>query len=58
MRSTISCSAYRKEFYHAYSTGDVMARATSDIESVRRYIGPAIMYIVRAGVVMWSPPSP
>ncbi len=39
-------------FYHTYSTGDVMARATSDIESVRRYIGPAIMYIVRAGVVI------
>ena len=39
-------------FYHTYSTGDMMARATSDIESVRRYIGPAIMYIVRAGVVI------
>ena len=41
-----------QRFYHTYSTGDVMARATSDIESVRRYIGPAIMYIVRAGVVI------
>lgn len=41
-----------QRFYHTYSTGDVMARATSDIESVRRYIGPAIMYIVRAGVVV------
>ena len=35
-------------FYHRYATGDVITRATSDIEKVRRYIGPAIMYAVRA----------
>jgi ATP-binding cassette subfamily B multidrug efflux pump len=35
-------------FYHRYPTGDVITRATSDIEKVRRYIGPALMYAVRA----------
>lgn len=39
-------------FYHQTSTGDVMTRATSDIEQVRRYIGPAIMYITRAVVIV------
>lgn len=36
------------DFYSQYPTGDVMARATSDIERVRRYIGPAYMYMARA----------
>lgn len=35
-------------FYHRYPTGDVMTRATSDIEKVRRYVGPALMYLARA----------
>ncbi len=35
-------------FYHRTATGDVLTRATSDIEKVRRYVGPAIMYAVRA----------
>ena len=39
-------------FYHTYSTGDVMTRATSDIEQVRRYVGPALMYVTRAVVLM------
>ena len=39
-------------FYHRTSTGDVITRASSDIEQVRRYIGPAIMYITRASVIM------
>ncbi|MEM1127804.1 MAG: ABC transporter ATP-binding protein [Bacteroidota bacterium] len=39
-------------FYHAYSTGDVITRATSDIEQTRRYIGPAVMYSTRAIVTM------
>lgn len=39
-------------FYHRHSTGDVITRATSDIENVRRYIGPAIMYITRALVTI------
>ncbi len=41
-----------QSFYRRFSTGDVMARATSDIEAVRRYIGPAIMYITRAVVII------
>ena len=35
-------------FYQDYSTGDVITRATDDIDKVRRYIGPAIMYITRS----------
>ena len=35
-------------FYKRYPTGDVLTRATSDIERVRRYIGPAYMYTARA----------
>ena len=35
-------------FYHRFATGDVMTRATSDIERVRRYVGPALMYLARA----------
>ena len=35
-------------FYHRFPTGDVMTRATSDIERVRRYVGPALMYLARA----------
>ena len=35
-------------FYARYPTGDVMTRATSDIEKIRRYVGPALMYISRA----------
>ncbi len=39
-------------FYHQTKTGDVITRATSDIEQVRRYIGPAIMYSTRALVIV------
>lgn len=39
-------------FYQDYSTGDVITRATDDIEKVRRYIGPAIMYITRSLVMV------
>lgn len=39
-------------FHHRQSTGDLITRATSDIERVRRYIGPAIMYAVRAITVV------
>ncbi len=39
-------------YYAGTSTGDVITRSTSDIEQVRRYIGPAIMYITRAVVIM------
>lgn len=39
-------------FYQWFSTGDVITRATNDIEHVRRYIGPAIMYLTRAVVIV------
>ena len=39
-------------FYHRTRTGDVITRTTSDIEQVRRYIGPAIMYSTRALVIV------
>jgi ATP-binding cassette, subfamily B, multidrug efflux pump len=31
-------------FYNRYRTGDIMARLTSDLESVRSVLGPGIMY--------------
>lgn len=37
-----------RSFYHKHPTGDVITRATSDIERVRLYVGPAIMYAARA----------
>ena len=39
-------------FYNRTKTGDAITRATSDIEQVRRYIGPAIMYSARALVIV------
>jgi len=39
-------------FYQEYSTGDVITRATDDIEKVRRYVGPAIMYVTRSFVMV------
>ena len=39
-------------FYQRFSTGDVITRSTDDIEKVRRYIGPAIMYATRAVVTV------
>jgi len=41
-----------RDFYHSAATGDLITRSTSDIEHVRRYIGPAIMYITRAVVIV------
>jgi len=37
-------------FYHNTKTGDIMARATNDIEAVRMMIGPGIMQITNAAV--------
>ena len=34
------------QFFHSQSTGDLMARATSDLQAVRMLCGPAIMYSV------------
>jgi ATP-binding cassette, subfamily B, multidrug efflux pump len=39
-------------FYIGHATGDLITHATSDIEQVRRYIGPALMYTTRAVVVI------
>ena len=39
-------------FYQAHATGDLITRSTSDIEQIRRYIGPAIMYTTRAVVTI------
>ena len=39
------------EFYQRYATGDLMTRATSDIERVRLYVGPAIMYTARSATL-------
>ncbi len=41
-----------RAFYLERPTGDIITRATSDIEQVRRYIGPAIMYLTRAIVIV------
>ncbi len=41
-----------QNFYHSTPTGDIITRSTSDIEQVRRYIGPAIMYITRTVVII------
>jgi ATP-binding cassette, subfamily B, multidrug efflux pump len=38
--------------FHRFSTGDIITRSTSDIEQVRRYVGPAIMYAARAIVLV------
>jgi len=39
-------------FYLNHPTGDLITRATSDIEQVRRFIGPAIMYTTRALMII------
>lgn len=44
--------ALSQDFYLKYPTGDIITRSTSDIEQVRRYIGPAIMYTTRALVII------
>lgn len=44
--------ALSHDFYLQHATGDLITRSTSDIEHVRRYIGPAIMYTTRAIVVI------
>lgn len=38
-------------FYQRFSTGDILTRSTSDIEHVRRYVGPALMYATRSLVI-------
>lgn len=38
-------------FYHNTRTGDIMARATNDIEAVRMMIGPGIMHMANTVVI-------
>ncbi len=48
-------------FFHKYRTGDLMARATSDLNAVRMMLGPAMMYwvenvltfILAVSVMLW-----
>lgn len=39
-------------FFDRNSTGDIMARSTSDIESVRLVIGPAVMYLASTAIML------
>ncbi len=39
-------------FYQKYPTGDLMARATNDLEAVRLVVGPAVMYVCSTGVML------
>lgn len=41
-----------QSFYRRFKTGDLMARATNDIEAVRQVVGPAIMYSLNTLVSM------
>lgn len=38
-------------FYRRNNTGDLMNRATEDVNRVRMYVGPAIMYTINTGVL-------
>jgi ATP-binding cassette, subfamily B, multidrug efflux pump len=38
-------------YYHANRTGDLMSRATNDLNSVRMMIGPAVMYMTNTMIV-------
>ena len=52
------------DFYARYRTGDIMARATNDLNAVRMMLGPGIMYwtetsltlILAVGIMMWFDP--
>ncbi len=45
-------------FYRKNNTGDLMNRATEDVNRVRMYVGPAIMYTINTAVlfalIIWS----
>ncbi len=38
-------------YFHATRTGDLMSRATNDLNAVRMMVGPAIMYMASTGMV-------
>lgn len=39
-------------FYKRYPTGDLMARATNDLEAIRLVVGPAVMYLSSVAVML------
>ncbi|MBB4106289.1 ABC transporter ATP-binding protein [Pedobacter zeae] len=45
-------------FYRSNNTGDLMTRATEDVNRVRMYVGPAIMYTINtfflSVLIIWS----
>ncbi len=53
------------QFYDRWRTGDLMSRATNDLQAVRQVAGPAIMYLVNTitigamalGLMIWISPS-
>ena len=40
------------DFYGKYRTGDIMARATNDLNAVRMMMGPAVMYLCETGLTL------
>ena len=38
-------------YFHATRTGDLMSRATNDLNAVRMMVGPAVMYMTSTGLV-------
>jgi ATP-binding cassette subfamily B protein len=53
------------QFYDRWRTGDLMSRATNDVQAVRQVAGPAIMYLVNTvtigalaiGLMVWISPT-
>ncbi len=41
-----------RKFYDKTPTGDIMARATNDMDSVRSMIGPGIMYFITTAITL------
>jgi ATP-binding cassette subfamily B protein len=39
-------------FFHRYRTGDLMARATNDLNAVRMMMGPAVMYLAETSLTL------
>ena len=38
-------------YFHAHRTGDLMSRATNDLNAVRQMVGPAVMYSASTGLL-------
>lgn len=41
-----------QDFYAKFRTGDIMARATNDLNAVRMMLGPAVMYLCETGLTL------